>query len=279
MKKGGVRNRPLLISFIAVALLAVLIIISSWSSTAGRIENAIGVIVTPIQGFASRASESIADFFRNLFNTTDLDKDNEQLRGELALYEQDKIRLEELEKENARLKELLGYVDELGDYKYCTAKIVAKSTGIWFRTFTLNVGRNAGVAVDMAVVSSDGLVGKVSEVGSTWCKVTAVIDSSMTVPVMVERTRDNCMVRGLLDPSASQPDMELYYLPSDRADLSPGDVIITSGIGDVYPKGLLVGTVSEVLSGSTGTSAVILPAVDFVHIEEVAIIIDIGGSN
>lgn len=279
MKKGKVRNRPLLISFIAVALLAVLIIISSWGSTAGRIENVIGVIVTPIQGFASRTSENIADFFRGLFNTTDLDKENEQLKEDLALYEQDKLRLEELERENARLKELMGYIDELGDYKYCTAKIVAKSTGIWFRTFTLNVGRNAGIAVDMAVISSDGLVGKVSEVGSTWCKVTAVIDSSMTIPVMVERTRDNCMIRGLLDPSNTQPDMELYYLPSDRADLSPGDVIITSGIGDVYPKGLLVGTVSEVLSGNTGTSAIILPAVDFVHLEEVAVIVGTGGSN
>lgn len=279
MKKGKVRNRPLLISFIAVALLAVLIIISSWGSTAGRIENVIGVIVTPIQGFASRTSENIADFFRGLFNTTDLDKENEQLKEDLALYEQDKLRLEELERENARLKELMGYIDELGDYKYCTAKIVAKSTGVWFRTFTLNVGRNAGIAVDMAVISSDGLVGKVSEVGSTWCKVTAVIDSSMTIPVMVERTRDNCMIRGLLDPSNTQPDMELYYLPSDRADLSPGDVIITSGIGDVYPKGLLVGTVSEVLSGNTGTSAVILPAVDFVHLEEVAVIVGTGGNN
>lgn len=279
MKKGKVRNRPLLISFIAVALLAVLIIISSWGSTAGRIENVIGVIVTPIQGFASRTSENIADFFRGLFNTTDLDKENEQLKEDLALYAQDKLRLEELERENARLKELMGYIDELGDYKYCTAKIVAKSTGIWFRTFTLNVGRNAGIAVDMAVISSDGLVGKVSEVGSTWCKVTAVIDSSMTIPVMVERTRDNCMIRGLLDPSNTQPDMELYYLPSDRADLSPGDVIITSGIGDVYPKGLLVGTVSEVLSGNTGTSAIILPAVDFVHLEEVAVIVGTGGSN
>ena len=157
--------------------------------------------------------------------------------------------------------------------------MTARSTGVWFRSFTINAGRNRGIDVDMPVINANGLVGIVSEVGATWSKVTAIIDSDMSIPIMVERTRDGCMLRGVLDTASAVQKMELYYLPSDRTDLIPGDVVLTSGIGGVYPKGIRVGAVSEVMTSSgSGVNAIVTPAVDFLHLEEVMVITG-GGEN
>ncbi|MDD7488212.1 MAG: rod shape-determining protein MreC [Clostridiales bacterium] len=278
MKSDGSSKKPLVITLIAVILLTVLIIVTNGSAVSNWLKNSIASIVTPIEGAAAKASDAIESFFRNLFNTTDADRENERLRGELALYEQMRSEFEEMRLENERLSELLNYSSSIGNYELCTARVIAKSTGIWFRTLTLNAGTNKGVDVDMAVICSDGLVGRVTEVGYDWCKVTSIIDSSSTVPILVERTRDNCMARGILDGSSDEAVMELYYLPTDRTNLTPGDTVVTSGMGGIYPKGLIVGTVKEVMIGGE-VSAIITPSVDFMHLEEVAVILGEGAEQ
>ncbi len=86
------------------------------------------------------------------------------------------------------------------------------------------------------------------------------------------------MLRGMLDAASSSNSMELYYLPSDRTDLIPGDIVLTSGIGGVYPKGIRVGTVTEVMTSSgSGVNAIVTPYADFLHLEEVMVIT--GGSG
>lgn len=260
---------------IALTVLLALIIASSGDRTATWLESAVGTVFNPVRSFAVSASNGISSFFRNLFDTTDADLENARLKSELALYEQTKLEYEELKLEYKRLLNLMNYAGTLGENEYVTARVIGKSTGVWFDVFTLNVGSNKGVDIDMPVICADGLVGRVTEVGATWCKITAIIDAGTTVPVMVERTRDNCMVRGVLDTSTKEDYLELYYLPSDRTDLVPGDKIITSGIGGIFPKGIRVGTVTEVLLAGEfdNTAAVITPSVDFRHMEEVMIII------
>lgn len=280
--KGVFKNKPILITIIAIVVLLALILVSAGSRTVSWIENAVGSIVTPIQTFAANTSNSIANFFRGVFNTTDADLENSKLRSELALYEQMKVDLYEAQQENERLRSLLNYSQMLGDYEYATARVIGKSTGAWFDIFTINAGRNQGIDVNMPVICADGLVGLVTEVGSTWSKVVSVIDSSVTVSVMVERTRDNCMLRGVLDSASSRNYLELYYLPIDRIDLVPGDVIITSGLGETYPKGIKIGVVEEVMLATDrdGVNAIVAPAVDFKHLEEVSVIVsDISSDN
>ena len=281
MKKNkGKKSRPLVVTLVAVALLAVLIIVSAGSKSAHWFESAVGAVFTPIQGFAARASSSIAGFFGNLFNSTDTDAENARLKSELAHYNQTLTDLEEQKQENERLRALLNYAGSIGSFESVTARVTAKSTGVWFRSFTIGAGRNKGIDVDMPVICAGGLVGIVSEVGASWSKVTAIIDSDMSIPIMVERTRDGCMLRGVLDTASAVQKMELYYLPSDRTDLIPGDVVLTSGIGGVYPKGIRVGTVSEVMTSSgSGVNAIVTPAVDFLHLEEVMVITGGSGEN
>lgn len=274
-------NKPVIIMIVAVVLLLVLAFFSAGSRTIPWVENAVGFIVKPIQTFAYRASEGISNFFRELFNTTDADVENAKLKQELAMNEQLKLDYQELLKENERLRALLNYTDDLRGENFVTASVIGRSSGVWFDVITINVGRKQGVELGQPVICGDGLVGKVTDVGSNWCKVTTIIDSTFTVAVTVERTRDNCMVRGVFSASNPQGELELYYLPTDLTDLAPGDVIMTSGLGGGYPKGIRVGTVKEVLldGDSSGVNAVVTPSVDFLHLEEVIVIIGGGGGD
>ena len=266
---------------IAVVLLLILAFFSASSRTIPWLESTVGAIVRPIQTFAFKASNGISDFFSNLFNTTDADLENASLKQKLAMYEQEKLDYEELQRENERLRDLLSYSGTFKDIDFVTAKVVGRSDGVWFDIITLNAGRDQGIELDMPVICGDGLVGRVTDVGVNWCKVTSIIDSSVNVAVSVERTRDNCMVRGVFGTSSKASSLELYYLPTDLTDLVPGDVIMTSGIGGIYPKGIRVGTVEEVLldKDTSGVNAIVTPSVDFLRLEEVMVITGFGGED
>lgn len=271
--RGPYKNKPLIIMLVAVLLLGILAFATARDRSVSWLESTIGTVVQPIETFASNASNTIINFVKRVFKTTDADKELEQLNVRLAQLETVESENAQLEAENARLKELLNYTETLGSYTFVTASVIGNSQGVWFEVFTINAGRNKGLDVDMAVVTSDGLVGHISEVGSNWSKVTSIIDASSEVSAMVERTRDVGMVHGLFDSGRSS-DMELRYLPSGY-DLVPGDIIVTSGMSTIYPKGVAIGVVTEVVRQNEDNSdrnAVIEPYVDFGHLEEVLVI-------
>jgi rod shape-determining protein MreC len=274
--KGIFKNKPLMIMLVAILLLGILAFATSADRSVTWVESALGSVVQPVQTFAAKASNGIISFFQRVFKTTDADKELEQLQVRLAQLETAEEENERLKAENERLKELLNYTETLGDYQFVTATVIGNSQGVWFEVFTINAGRNKGIEKNMAVVSSSGLVGKVTEVGATWSKVTSIIDTSSEVSVMVERTRDVGIAHGLFSINDDNQ-LELYYLPSGY-DLVPGDVIVTSGMSDIFPKGILVGTVSEVerltAENTAGKrNAIIVPSVDFGHLEEVLVIV------
>ncbi len=271
---GFFRSRGFVILLVAIIVLAILVAVTySDRARVTFIEDAVNSVVSPIQSFSVKASNSIIAFFERVFSSTDLDKENEQLKVQLAQYKIIEDELNTLREENERLKGLLNYTDITENYTYVTATVIGKSQGVWFSEFTVNAGRNDGVAENQAVVNSQGLVGRVSSVSANTCKVTAIIDSTSDVSVMVERTRDYGFARGLLNTDADE-NLELYYLPSGY-DLVPGDNILTSGIGGIFPKGISVGTVTEVSRANEDTedrNAVIQPSVDFLRLEEVMIV-------
>lgn len=267
------KNKPLLIALSAVMLLALLAVLTSKERKLTFIESAIGSVLQPVQAFASRASDSIINFVETLLNTTDADLENQQLKIHVASLEQNLSEMDALRKENERLKQMLAFAQNTPELSYVTGAVIGRSPGIWFDTFTISVGRLQGVERNMPVVSPAGLLGRVSEVGATWCKVVALIDSSMNVSVLVDRTRDSGMIRGTLKAGTGADTLELYYLPSD-SDLLPGDRILTSGIGGLYPKGLNVGEVLTVSrAGESEYNATVRPTVDFKHIEEAMVVV------
>lgn len=272
MKKGGFgKNKPVLITIVALVVLAAMILLSAGRGTANWFENAVGAVLTPVQGFAARASNSIADFSAEFLTRPMRIRRTQNSKASLHSITKCSWNLRSLKRERAAARPfgILRFVRRVFG---CCGIRHGEVNGYLFRVFTVNAGRNQGIDVDMPVICADGLVGRVTEVGATWSKVTAVIDAETSVPVMVERTRDNCMVRGVLNTVDPEAGMELYYLPRDRTDLVPGDTVITSGIGGIYPKGIKIGSVREVLTSDGEANAIISPSVDFVHIEEVFII-------
>lgn len=270
---GFFRSRGFVILLAVIAVLAILIAVTYDRVQVTFIEDAVNSVLSPIQSFSVKASNSIIDFFERVFSSTDLDKENEQLKVQLAQYEIIENELNTLREENERLKGLLNYTEITQNYTYVTARVIGKSQGVWFSEFTVNAGRNDGVMENQAVVNSKGLVGRVSSVSANTCKVTSIIDSTSDVSAMVERTRDYGFARGILNVDKNEK-LELYYLPSGY-DLVPGDNILTSGIGGIFPKGIAIGTVTEVSRANEDTedrNAIIQPAVDFLRLEEVMIV-------
>ena len=272
--RGILKNKPLIIMLIAILLLGILAFVTSADRSVSWIESTLGSVIQPVQSFAAKASNGIISFVQKVFKTSDADKELEQLQVRMAQLEQAADENAKLKAENERLKKLLNYVETLENYEYVTAVLTGNSQGVWFETFTINAGRNKGIEKDMPVVCAEGLVGRVIEVGANWSKVTAIIDPSSEVSVMVERTRDIGVVRGSFS-ATSDNQLELYFLPSGF-DLVPGDKIVTSGMSSIFPKTITVGTVSEVTRRSaegSQSNAIIEPAVDFGHLEEVLVLV------
>ena len=272
--RGILKNKPLIIMLIAILLLGILAFVTSADRSVSWIESTLGSVIQPVQSFAAKASNGIISFVQKVFKTSDADKELEQLQVRMAQLEQAADENAKLKAENERLKKLLNYVETLENYEYVTAVVTGNSQGVWFETFTINAGRNKNKKKDMPVVCAEGLVGRVIEVGANWSKATAIIDPSSEVSVMVERTRDIGVVRGSFS-ATSDNQLELYFLPSGF-DLVPGDKIVTSGMSSIFPKTITVGTVSEVTRRSaegSQSNAIIEPAVDFGHLEEVLVLV------
>ena len=272
--KGG-KIRRILFSVLAFLIVAATIffLMMRGSGQISIFENAAGSLVTPVQNAFRSAASSVKNFTTNWRNYGKLQQDynaiafeNEQLRMELQSAD------EALE-ENARLQELLDAKSTYESLDPIYAKVIARDAGPWFETFSVNRGTTHGVTTGMAVVNGDGLVGRVYEVGLNYAKVITVIDTRSAVACLMQRTRDNGVMRGQISNSDSIATCYVYYLPNVNS-ITPGDVVVTSGTDSLYPKGLKIGTVTALSldAGTDGTYAVVTPSVDFQRIEEVFIL-------
>ena len=119
------------------------------------------------------------------------------------------------------------------------------------------------------------MIGRVSELGPTWCRVRTLANDDTRISVTVQRTRDEGMYGGLVTLPDGASGGKLYYLP-DGADLQVGDVIVTSGLDEVFPKGLLIGTVAALDEGTGAYDAVVAWGADYAHVEEVLVLAPMG---
>lgn len=260
----------------AVILVVLATIFFLMLRTGGQIsifENALGSLVTPVQNAFNTAASKVKAVVTEWksYGTLKADYDalsfeNEQLRMEL-------VNAEESMQELARLKEEMGAMDTYESLDPIYAKVIARDAGPWFKTFSLNRGSNHGVSSGMAVVNGDGLIGRVYEVGLNYAKVISIIDTRSAVACLMQRTRDNGVMRGQISDSDSTANCFVYYLPNVN-NITPGDIVVTSGTDSLYPKGLKIGNVTALSldAGSEGTYAVVTPSVDFQRIEEVFIL-------
>ena len=241
--------------------------------TASRAEDVFSNAVLPVQEAVSDVTDKVTEFFTRVFFPSAIQQENERLTQLVAAYERRLILYEAMEQENARLSELLDYTSANSSFYFMTAPISARNKNPYVDTLTVRGGSRSGVAEQMAAVNAQGIVGRVIEVGATYSKIRTLQNDDMRISVMVERTRDEGMLGGLIIENGQLVGLKLYYLPKD-ADLQVGDTIVTSGLGGIFPKGLYVGKVMFLAEEDNGEyDACVASDVDFEHLEEVLIIL------
>lgn len=270
------KNRfAILILAAVVALTSIIAVTVKERQQVSPAEGAIGDILAPVQKGVYAFVNGIRSFIDNIVLSRRQGKDISQLQQQIDELQQENQRLKELEEENQRLKNMLDFKEANPQLVTSGARVIAKNAGNWFETFVIDKGASDGIAADMAVITAQGLAGRVMEVADHWAKVMAIIDERSSVSIIADKTRDNGVARGMLvaGSGADADLLKILYLPLD-SKINKGDEVITSGLGGVFPKGIPVGVVQEVKKTLTGEVeyAMVKPYVDFLRIEEVMVI-------
>lgn len=266
-------RKTVIVALIALLLALVLAILSAVSG--GRISpigSLVNIIVEPAQKLCRNISDYFSDRADRVLRYDEMEKENAKLKEDLATARGEIRARDAMAEENRQLRAALSMKEKNASYVFEAAEVVAKNADNWTRSFTINKGSSAGIAPDNCVITVDGMVGFVSEVGSTWATVTAITDTTMEASAIASRTRDVASAEGDFELMSSGL-FRLSYLPRNT-QLLEGDVIETSGVGGLFPKGIVLGSVVEVKNESHGISkyAVIQPAVDLDRVNHVLVI-------
>lgn len=226
-------------------------------------------ITSPVQKVVRGIIGGIGNVWRGYFDLLGAQKENEVLRRELHELKLQVNRYREADLANQRLRALLNFKKSIAT-PLLPAELVAFDPSGWFQTILIDKGSSDGVAQDMAVVSAEGLMGRVIGVSSHHAKVLLILDANSAVDALIQRSR----VRGVLVGLGGRDLCLLKYVQRNE-DVQVGDQVISSGMGGVFPKGLLLGTVQEVVRGSSGLfqRVEVEPAANFSRLEEVMVVI------
>jgi len=275
--KRFLRQNGILLLVIAL-LLSILVGAGSLllgGGAADPLSNLFSTVTAPVRGGISAVMDWAEGVCAYVFRYDELNGELNSLRTQVAELEEKVREGEEASRENERLRKLLDLQAKRKDFVFESAKVTARSASNWESFLTLSKGTAAGVeAGDCAVTEAGVLVGVVSEVGLNWCTVSTVIDADTEIGGVVARTYS----AGVLEGDFSlmrQGRLKLSYLP-DGAQMVTGDEVLTSGKGDVYPAGLVVGTVEGVFTDPSGQTryAVVRPKVALDELVQVFIIKD-----
>ena len=249
-------------------------IIYSLQSDANGISSSVSTVVSPLQKIVyninSRVKETV-DFFLNF---SEVKLENEQLKQKNAELANELIEYESLKDEVERLREALNFTESRSNYNYVGVNIIGYSGSSLSDGYIIDKGSNDGIAKNMVVVSYKDLVGKVTKVSSNFAVVQSILNENIAVAVMDQQTRDATgVLQGLSDKKDTN--MTVVYNLTIDSDVKEGDIIITSGLGKIYPKEIPVGTVVSVQEDNVKVmkSAVVEPFVNFNKLEELFVVI------
>lgn len=271
---NGFFSKKTVITILVAVLIALILAILS-AVSGGRISpvgSLVNIFAKPLQS----AGESISGYFENradrAFRYDEMERENEKLKEEISSLRAAVRERDAMEKENVLLRAALGLSEKDSSMVFEPCEIVAKNADNWSRTFTINKGSSSGIAVDNCVICTEGMVGFVSEVGNTWATVTAITDTTMEAAAIASRTRDVASAEGNFE-LMSEGKFKLSYLSRDTQILE-GDIIETSGVGGLFPKGIVLGSVVEVKTESHGISkyATVKPLFDLDRVNHVLVI-------
>ncbi|MBN2493172.1 MAG: rod shape-determining protein MreC [Deltaproteobacteria bacterium] len=227
----------------------------------------------PLQNAFVWLIDGAAGLWKDYVWLLDVREENDGLKSQVEVLQRELANQKEVLAENERLRELVSMRQTLGAHRVVAARIIGVGTSPISRFIQIDVGSDDGIKPGDAVVASVGLAGRCTSVVAAYSEVQLIIDPRSAVAVTTQRSRARGIVRGMGRDELCKVDHLVR-----TADVEEGDLLVTSGLGGVYPPGLPVGTVTTTTTPKVGVfrHADMAPVVDFRKIEEVLVILAAG---
>ena len=241
-------------------------------------QRAFGAFAYPFQKVAAEISSGVNNMLQGHFRTEQLREENEQLKEEVRQLRDQMVDYESIKNENQLYQKFLDIKEQNSDFEFCPAMVIGRDANSQFGSFIIDKGSLQGVDKRDPVITSDGLIGVIEEVGLTYSRVITIYDPSLNIGAYISRTRDTGIVVGAVD-LAQEGQCKMTYLPRDSG-AAIGDMILTSG-GNIFPKGLKIGTIKEIRQEDHGVSlyAVVEPFASVNDAKDVFVITSFEGQG
>jgi len=265
------RRLPRWVSTLVVVALAVIFLVPGpWRG----LEVVGSTVLAPIQMGVSGTVDEASHFVSTIQRVRDLANQNADYQDQLDQMQSQLAQMRELEVENADLRNLLGMTQRTGPGQLIAVQVIARDDTPYVQAITIDKGTNDGVKQDAVVITHKGLVGRVERVNPTSSKVRLINDLNSSVSV---RLQTESRTTGVLRGQSQGNLMVIAYIPQTDV-VSPGDVVLTSGLGEVYPEGYVIGKVARVerKDADPFQAAVVEPAVQMDKLERLYVLADSG---
>lgn len=265
--KNKVWKTTLLIAFILICM----VISTAQSGKNGIVSDITGIVLTPFQKIVV-AVDNLIDYGGEYFADMDeLKKENAELKSKIIIMNEQINESDSIRSENERLRTLVDLKEKNKNYEMKAASVTAIDPTGWYSYFIIDRGADDGVLENSVVLDSGGVIGRVENVGSTWAKVVTITAPGTACGAEVSRTGDTGIIEGdsVLDGLCKMTSI------GKESNITPGDYIVTSGSGDVYPAGLTIGRIKEISDGEISKTAVIEPTGNVKTPKEVMVLLKV----
>ena len=267
-------KNKLAVTIVVLSVAFLGIIVLSIKGNSNIISSGVGGVISPLQKIVYTVNEKVKGSFDFFINFSNVKKENEELTAKNAELENKLIEYERMKDENTRLREMFDYSQNNANYDYLGCNIIGYSGGNISNGYIIDKGTKDSVEKDMVVITPAGLVGKVTKASSSFAIVQTILNENIAVAAMVESADETTgILQGITD-SKNKNLTELSNIPIESA-IKEGDKILTSGLGEMYPKEIRIGEVISVEVDNVGIMkrAVVKPYVDFNKLEELFVVV------
>ncbi len=265
------KNRTTTIgTIITIIVLIIIVILSNIGQNKISVQNTVSKVFTPLQNGIIYAKNKITGNSGDLAKISSLQSENQSLKDSNSKLQEQVRELEVLKSENNTLKEYLNLKNKYADYSTVPGYIIERTYSNYDKIVTINIGSDDGIEANMPVISEQGLVGRVLSVTKNTAKVETIVDTASTVSANVSSAKESMLIKGTI---SSTNELRATSIPTESTILQ-GDEIVTSGLGGIYPKGILIGTVDNVVNTKNEMDryATVKTATDFNSLSEILVI-------
>lgn len=237
-------------------------------------QEVLGAVAVPFKQATAGISQKFSAFKDKTVDIDNIIAENEQLKEENRQLKEKQIDYDKIKLENREYKKFLGIKEDNPEFQVTSASVIGRDGLDKFYSFTIDAGENDDISTNDVVMSSEGVVGVVVETGPNFARVSTILSPSVNVACFVSSTRDTGVVNG--DSAISDEGKTIIkYLPKNTK-AEKGDIISTTGMGEVFPADLIIGTIESIEDDTSGNYkyAVVKPAADIAGVKTVFIIKD-----